>query len=113
MARSNTNNLIKGVLQPLILHLLKENGRMYGYEITQKVKQITDGKIVLTEGSLYPALQKLEADNILSTEIEYYGNRPRKYYLLKAKGKVEVKQRLGEMTDFIQLMTLIFKPQIT
>jgi DNA-binding PadR family transcriptional regulator len=84
---------------------------MYGYEITQKVKQLTEGKIVLTEGSLYPALQKLEAENILSAEVEYYGNRPRKYYSLNSKTKPVVKAKLNEVSEFIQMMTIIFKPQ--
>jgi PadR family transcriptional regulator PadR len=35
---------------------------MYGYEITQKVKEVSEGGIMLTEGALYPALHKLEAE---------------------------------------------------
>ncbi len=95
----------------MILQLLKDNGRMYGYEITQKVKEITGGRIVLTEGSLYPALQKLEADRIVTAEVEYYGNRPRKYYSLKSKNKTQVMERLNEVSEFIQMMVVIFKPQ--
>lgn len=104
-------SLMKGTLQPLILQLLKENGRMYGYEMTQKVKEITGGKIVLTEGSLYPALQKLEVEGILRTEVEYNGNRPRKYYALAPKSKAAVKLKLDEINEFIQMMSIIFKPQ--
>jgi DNA-binding PadR family transcriptional regulator len=45
------------------------NGKMYGYEITQKVKAITAGELNITEGALYPALQA-EAEGILDVEIE-------------------------------------------
>jgi DNA-binding PadR family transcriptional regulator len=38
------------------MKLLEENGKMYGYEITQKVKAITAGELNITEGALYPAL---------------------------------------------------------
>ena len=57
----STNPLLKGSLQTIILKLLEDNDQMYGYEITQKVKEVSEGEIMLTEGALYPALHKLEA----------------------------------------------------
>jgi len=44
-----SNELIKGTLSTIILTLLKENGRMYRYDITKAVKEKTDGKILLKE----------------------------------------------------------------
>ena len=52
-------NLYKGSLTTIVLKLLSETTKMYGYEITQKVKAIT-------EGALYPLLHKLEAENIIN-----------------------------------------------
>lgn len=54
-----SNEILKGSIRPLIIKLIKENGRMYGYQITQKVKEISSDTIILTEGALYPALHKL------------------------------------------------------
>ena len=45
----NKSNLYKGCLEPIIMQLLKHNGRMYGYEITQQVKVITKGELQITE----------------------------------------------------------------
>jgi PadR family transcriptional regulator PadR len=45
------NELFKGTLQTIILKLLAEHKRMYGYEITQKVKFITAGELMLKEGA--------------------------------------------------------------
>jgi hypothetical protein len=45
-----SKELLKGTLSAILLKLLAENGRMYGYEISQKVKEITDGKIQLKDG---------------------------------------------------------------
>ena len=59
------NQHIKGSLSTIILKLLHDNGRMYGYEITQKVKEITQEDIQITEGALYPILHKFEAEEIL------------------------------------------------
>jgi DNA-binding PadR family transcriptional regulator len=49
-----SQELLKGTLQIIVLSLLAEKDRMYGYEITQHVKERTEGKIQLTEGALYP-----------------------------------------------------------
>jgi DNA-binding PadR family transcriptional regulator len=96
--------LIKGTLQTIVLKVLKDHGKMYGYEITQRVKELSEGHILLTEGALYPALHKLEAEGLLKTEIVNIGKRIRKYYLLTAPGKVQAKERVAEFVDFIQTM---------
>ena len=66
-----SSELIKGTLKTIVLNLLKENGKMYGYEITQRVKELTDGKIQITEGALYPTLHSLEKSGELDTHKEY------------------------------------------
>lgn len=106
-----SKDLIKGTLKPIILKLLQEQGRMYGYEITQKVKDITNGKIEITEGALYPTLHKLEAEGIVTTEKEFIGKRVRKYYTLTTSGNSTVTQKVGELTDFLSTMRMIFNPK--
>lgn len=106
-----SKDLIKGTLKPIILKLLQEQGRMYGYEITQKVKDITNGKIEITEGALYPTLHKLEAEGIVTTEKEYIGKRVRKYYTLTTSGNSTVTQKVDELTDFLSTMRMIFNPK--
>ncbi|RZK22045.1 MAG: PadR family transcriptional regulator [Flavobacterium sp.] len=101
------NELFKGTLQTIILNLLAENDRMYGYEITQKVKVITDGELVLKEGALYPALHKLEAEGLLETSTEIVENRVRKYYTLSKFGEKEVVSKLQEARDFIAQLQLL------
>jgi len=98
------SQLYKGSLNTIIMKLLEENGRMYGYEITQKVKEITSGELKITEGALYPALHKLEAEGILEVEVENVDNRLRKYYKLSEKGSQETINRLAELEDFIRNM---------
>lgn len=102
-----SSELIKGTLKTIILKLLKENKRMYGYEITQTVKELTGGKIILTEGALYPSLHALEAEGILVTETEYIGKRVRKYYSLSAEGKERTKERISELADFMETMRFL------
>nr|WP_322625459.1 helix-turn-helix transcriptional regulator [uncultured Flavobacterium sp.] len=104
------SQLYKGSLNTIIMKLLEENGRMYGYEITQKVKLITRGELNITEGALYPALHKLEADGLLDVEVERVDNRLRKYYKLTEQGEKETVNRLEELQEFIKNMQSLVNP---
>ena len=103
--------LYKGSLQTIILKLLEENDKMYGYEITQKVKELTKGELKITEGALYPALHKLEAEGLLDVEVAKVDNRLRKYYKLTEDGTKETVSRLEELEEFIKTMQAIINPK--
>jgi len=103
--------LYKGSLQTIILKLLEENDKMYGYEITQRVKELTNGDLQITEGALYPALHKLEADGLLDVEVAMVDNRLRKYYKLTENGTKETVSRLAEMEEFLRTMQTIVNPK--
>lgn len=102
-----TSELIKGTLKTIVLNLLKENKRMYGYEITQLVKELTGSKILITEGALYPTLHSLEKNGELETEEEYIGKRVRKYYKLTIQGQVTAKEKVNELADFMNTMKFL------
>ncbi|WP_320054715.1 PadR family transcriptional regulator [uncultured Acetobacteroides sp.] len=106
-----SRELLKGTLQTIILKLLEDNGRMYGYEITQKVKLLTEGKISITEGALYPILHKLEADGTVTTEEEFIGKRIRKYYTLTVSGKTVTEGKVNELNDFISTIGVLLSPK--
>lgn len=82
---------------------------MYGYEITQKVKEITKGEIKLTEGAMYPSLHKMEADGYLETSTEQVDNRTRKYYALTASGEKALDLKVRETSSFIENLRLLLK----
>lgn len=103
--------LVKGSLKSIVLKLLAENNRMYGYEITQKVEELSDGKIKLTYGALYPILHKLEKDGAVFTESEVVNNRNRIYYKLTEKGSASAKERIKELEEFIQTIKILLNPQ--
>lgn len=102
-----SKELLKGTLSAIILKLLDDNGKMYGYQITQMVKKLSDDKILLKEGSLYPALHKLKENGLLNVETENIGKRVRHYYSLTKKG-VEMKiEKEAEIKDFISTLNKI------
>jgi PadR family transcriptional regulator PadR len=102
---------LKGSLSTIVLKLLDDNGRMYGYEITQKVKELTSGDIHITEGALYPILHKLEAEEVLFAETEKVDGRIRKYYRITPKGTATVRDRVAELRAFAENLNLILNPK--
>jgi len=101
--------LLKGTLQTIVLKVLQDHGKMYGYEITQRVKELSDNRILLTEGALYPTLHRLEGDGLLRTETVNIGRRVRKYYSLTASGKSLAKERVSDFVDFIKTMAAVLQ----
>ncbi|HLZ88918.1 MAG TPA: PadR family transcriptional regulator [Puia sp.] len=99
--------LVKGTLKTIVLKLLSDNKKMYGYEITQKVKELTGDRIQITEGALYPTLHALENDGMVTTQVEYIGKRVRKYYSLSPAGKTMSKERIKELAAFMSTMSFL------
>lgn len=107
------SKLYKGSLTTIIMKLLAEHDKMYGYEITQKVKHLTKGELNITEGALYPALHKLEADGLLDVEVKKVDNRLRKYYKLTESGMKETVNLLTELQQYIQTMQHLVNPKLS
>jgi len=104
--------LLKGTLQTIVLKVLKDHTRMYGYEITQRVKELSGSRLLLTEGALYPTLHKLEAEGLLKTETVMMGKRVRKYYVLTSPGKAVVRERVEEFLGFVRTMGNVLQVEI-
>ena len=103
--------LLKGSIKTIVLQLLHSQGKMYGYEITQRVKELSNDEILLTEGALYPLLHKMEADGLLTVDKQLIGKRVRKYYFLTPKGQKETTTKLEEFEAFIKTMQAVLYPK--
>lgn len=108
LGMSKNNKLYKGTLQNIILKLLAKEVKMYGYQMTQRAKELTKGELEMTEGALYPILHKLEDDGIILSEIQNVGGRDRKYYFLTEKGKKQQAVKEAEIINFITNLSAIF-----
>ncbi|MPR31968.1 PadR family transcriptional regulator [Salmonirosea aquatica] len=111
MENSTSNEYVRGTLKTIVLNLLSENGRMYGYEITQQVKERTAGEITLTFGALYPVLHKLEQEGLLLTESEAVDGRMRKYYTLTSQGTATARTKTNDLERFMEAIKLLLSPQ--
>ncbi|MBD2754339.1 PadR family transcriptional regulator [Spirosoma validum] len=107
---SANQEFLRGTLKTIVLQLLAQQGRMYGYEITQAVEERTGGELTLTFGALYPVLHKLEAEGLLITQSQEVDGRLRKYYRLTPTGSATAIRKASEFERFIQLMQLLIRP---
>lgn len=103
----SSSGIYRGSLTTIILKLLSEKNRMYGYEITRAVESLTKGKLKITEGALYPALHKLTAQGLLETEVIEVDGRMRKYYRLTETGDKECTEKISELEAMMENLRLI------
>ncbi len=102
--------LIKGNSDSLLLCLLAKQP-MYGYQIIKELEARSQGYFQFKEGTLYPALHRLEkAGLILGKWQMLFNGRPRRYYHLTAKGHAKLSTERAQWQDFINAVNLILQP---
>ena len=98
------NELLPGTLEMLILKTL-ERGVMHGYGIAQHIRQVSDDVLQVEEGSLYPALQRMQLKGWVASEWgQSANNRRARYYRLTPSGR---KQLGAEVANFDRMMEAI------
>ncbi len=92
--------LLKGSLDVLLLALL-EGGPMYGYQIVKEVRSRSAGVLELKEGSLYPALHRLERQALIEGFWQARDDgADRRYYRLTARGAQATQEKRAEWQRF-------------
>jgi DNA-binding PadR family transcriptional regulator len=88
--------LMRGSIEILLLSLIEKED-LYGYEIAKRLKEKSDEIYIIGEGTLYPALQRLEKKDLITA---YWGDSEtggrRKYYSITANGRKVLSQKLNE-----------------
>ena len=80
---------LKGHLDGLILAVVSR-GPLHGYAVIESLKTRSGGELALPEGTIYPALHRLEADGLLSSEWSVVGGRRRRVYNITKRGSREL-----------------------
>ncbi|MFB9995129.1 PadR family transcriptional regulator [Deinococcus oregonensis] len=95
--RDGSGKLLRGTLEFLLLASL-EHAPLYGLRIIQEVHARTEGHFQFKEGTLYPALHRLERQGLIQAEIQPSdtGGPPRKYYHLTTEGRTALHQQRDE-----------------
>jgi len=97
---------LRGTLPTLILEAL-EQGPKHGYRIAQRIKERSHGVLDFKEGTLYPALHKLEKESLVESYEEVENGRTRRYYRLSKSGRAVLAKDRAEWQQLSNAVTLI------
>lgn len=97
---------LKGHLDALILAVVS-GGPAHGYAVIEQLKQRSQGTLDLPEGTVYPALHRLEASGLLTSAWSEGEGRRRRVYSLTRRGERELGTRRGEWRDFVRAVEAV------
>jgi len=105
--------LTKGSIDSLLLCLISQQP-MYGYRIIKELKGRSEGYFQFKEGTLYPALHRLERADLIQGKWQVLPTgQQRKYYHITDKGHAVLVEKRGQWQDFLTAMNLIIQPSET
>ena len=108
--RSERQELLPGTLDMLILKSLTR-GVMHGYGIAEHIRQLSDEVLSVEEGSLYPALQRLQLQGLIASEWgQSANNRRARYYRLTAAGRRQLGETESSFDRLIDAIARVMKP---
>ena len=110
-ADGNARELLRGNTDSLILHLIAESEKIHGYHLIKEINRRSKGYFQFREGTVYPALHKLEEEGLIRGE---WGAKPsrqqRRYYSITPKGREALSSRLRSWQEFAAAMQLVLQP---
>ena len=102
--------LMKGSIDSLLLCLIGQQPT-YGYQIIKELEGRSEGYFKLKEGTLYPALHRLERAGLIWGKWQVLPDgRQRKYYYITEKGRYVLLEKRNQWRDFLAAMNLIIQP---
>ena len=104
--------LLKGSTDSLLLYLIN-NQPMYGYQIIKEIEKKSNGYFQFKEGTLYPALHRLEKEGLIRGKWQKLPNgQERRYYHIQEKGQMVLNERMTTWRDFSKAVNMIMTPSI-
>lgn len=105
-------DLLPGTLEMLILQTLQTGNSMHGYGILRRIEQMSGKQLSIEEGSLYPALHRMERRGWIIAEWRKSElNRNARYYTLTTDGTARLKERTSEWRSLTDAIGRIIDPQ--
>ena len=99
------SDVLQGTLDLMILKTLDTLGAMHGWGIAQRIRQVSEDLLQLNQGTLYPALLRVEQKGWISSEWKITDNNRRaKYYSLTSAGKSQLEAETQEWERFAGVM---------
>jgi transcriptional regulator len=105
--------LLPGTLDMLILKSLTR-GVMHGYGIAEHIRQLSDEVLHVEEGSLYPALQRLQIQGWIASEWGHsVNNRRARYYRLTPRGRQQLSSQTTRWDAIVRAVNRVLRPDPT
>jgi PadR family transcriptional regulator PadR len=104
-------DLMKSSSDSLLLSLLARQP-LYGYKIVKELEERSQGYFKFKEGTLYPALHRMEKSALITGEWQMLPNgRQRRYYYITAKGLAKLATEKTQWQDFLEAVRLVLEPR--
>ena len=102
-------DLLQGTLDLLVLKTL-QSGPTHGWDIAQRIQQVSRDVLKVNQGSLYPALHRLEAQGLVASEwVDSENNRRAKFYKLTPSGRKQLATETDSWERFAGAISLILQ----
>jgi PadR family transcriptional regulator, regulatory protein PadR len=109
LARSE---VLQGTLDLMVLKTLDTLGSMHGYGIAQRIRQVSSEMLQLNQGTLYPALLRLEQRGWITAKwATTANNRRAKYYNLTKAGRKQLEREAADWVRIVELMGRVLAPE--
>jgi DNA-binding PadR family transcriptional regulator len=109
--RGYDSDLLRGNTDSLLLYLINERGQTYGYRLIKEVHERSGGFFRFKEGTVYPALRKLENEGLILGDWKKLPNgQERRYYAMTDQGREFLRRKLAMWQSFASAMALVMKP---
>ena len=108
---TSKHDLLKGSSNSLLLCLLEQKP-MYGYQIVKELSSKSEGYFKFKEGTLYPALHRLEKSGLITGKWEMLTNgRQRRYYHITDRGLAKLATERTQWQDFLKAIKLVLQTE--
>ncbi|MEO5894535.1 MAG: PadR family transcriptional regulator [Vicinamibacterales bacterium] len=106
------SEVLQGTLDLMVLKTLDTLGSMHGYGIAQRVEQVSSNILKLNQGTLYPALLRLEQRGWISSKWGVTGNnRKARYYWLTRTGRKQLAREAEDWLRIVAVMGRVLDPE--
>lgn len=112
MSDSDRTELLQGTLDLLVLKTLATLGSQHGFGIARRIEQVSGGSVLLNQGTIYPALVRLEEQGWISSEWGTSDNNRRaRFYAITAAGRKQLKEEVANWQRVTALVDAVLSAE--
>lgn len=111
MSNNFQRDLLRGSLDLMVLSVLADEPQ-YGYSIQKQIREVSQGRVDLKAGTLYPLLHRLEADKLIRSKWDESTGRRRKWYELTKAGHKRLQAQTQQWYSYVECIGQMLTPAL-